>query len=136
VGGKLAPTRTTDNFIYQAMLGVWPIGAKVRATDDDRWLAELRERLSAYIRKAVREAKVSTSWTDPDEAYEQAIDAFLVGILDRSTNARFLHDVERFVTALAPQGRWNTFARLVVHLTAPGVPDLYQGDELWFRALV
>ncbi|HEY2065017.1 MAG TPA: malto-oligosyltrehalose synthase [Gemmatimonadaceae bacterium] len=135
-GGRLAPTRTTDNFIYQAMIGVWPVGAKVRATDDDRWLGELRERLTAYIRKAVREAKVSTSWTDPDEAYEQAIDRFIAGILDRSTNARFLHDVERFVTALTPQGRWNTFGRLVVHLTAPGVPDLYQGDELWFRALV
>ncbi|HEY2026179.1 MAG TPA: malto-oligosyltrehalose synthase [Gemmatimonadaceae bacterium] len=136
VAGRLAPTRTTDNFIYQAMIGVWPVGAKVRATDDDRWLGELRERLTAYVRKAVREAKVSTSWTDPDEAYEQAIDGFIAGILDRSRNARFLHDVERFVTALTPQGRWNTFARLVVHLTAPGVPDLYQGDELWFRALV
>jgi (1->4)-alpha-D-glucan 1-alpha-D-glucosylmutase len=136
VAGRLAPTRTTDNFIYQAMIGVWPVGAKVRATDDDRWLGELRERLTAYVRKAVREAKVSTSWTDPDEAYEQAIDGFIARILDRSRNARFLHDVERFVTALTPQGRWNTFARLVIHLTAPGVPDLYQGDELWFRALV
>jgi (1->4)-alpha-D-glucan 1-alpha-D-glucosylmutase len=136
VAGKLAPTRTTDNFIYQALVGLWPIGAKVRATDDDRWLAELRERLTPYVRKAVREAKVSTSWTDPDVEYEKAIDHFLGGMLDRSTNARFLHDVERFVVALAPQGGWNAIARVVVHLTAPGVPDLYQGDELWFRALV
>jgi (1->4)-alpha-D-glucan 1-alpha-D-glucosylmutase len=79
---------------------------------------------------------VSTSWTDPDAEYEGAIERFLVGMLDRPSNASFLHDVEQFVMSLAPQGRWNALARLVVHLTAPGVPDLYQGDELFFRALV
>ena len=136
VAGRLAPSRATDNFIYQALVGVWPIGAGVRATDDDRWLAELRERLTRYIQKAVREAKVSTSWTDPDAAYERAIERFIAAMLDRSTNARFLHDVEQFVATLAPAGRWNALARLAIHLTAPGVPDLYQGDELWFRALV
>ncbi len=136
VRGRLAPSRTTDNFIYQALVGLWPVGVGVRATDDDRWLAELRARLTAYIRKAVREAKVSTSWTDPDVEYERALERFIAAMLDRSTNARFLHDVEQFVSTLAPLGRWNALARLVVHLTAPGVPDLYRGDELWFRALV
>jgi (1->4)-alpha-D-glucan 1-alpha-D-glucosylmutase len=136
VAGRLAPTRTTDNFIYQALVGVWPVGSGVRATDDDQWLAELKERLTAYIQKAVREAKVSTSWTDPDAEYESAIERFIAGMLDRATNARFLHDVEQFVVSLAPEGRWNTLARLAIHFTAPGVPDLYQGDELFFRALV
>jgi (1->4)-alpha-D-glucan 1-alpha-D-glucosylmutase len=136
VGGRLAPSRATDNFIYQALVGLWPLGSGVRATDDDAWLAELRERLTEYIQKAVREAKVSTSWTDPDAEYESAIERFIAGMLDRSTNARFLHDVDQFVMDLAPQGRWNALARVVVHLTAPGVPDVYRGDELWFRALV
>jgi (1->4)-alpha-D-glucan 1-alpha-D-glucosylmutase len=136
VAGRLAPTRTTDNFIYQALVGLWPVGSGVRATDDDAWLGELRERLTAYIQKAVREAKVSTSWTDPDAEYERAIEQFIAGALDRGSNASFLHDVDQFVATLSPQGRWNSLARLVVHLTAPGVPDLYQGDELWFRALV
>lgn len=136
VGGRLAPTRATDNFIYQALVGLWPVGSGVRATDDDVWLAELKERMTTYITKAVREAKVSTSWTDPDAEYEQAIERFIAGMLDRPSNARFLHDVEQFVVALAMQGRWNGLARLVVHLTAPGVPDIYQGDELSFRALV
>ena len=136
VRGRLAPTKATDNFIYQALVGLWPVGARVRATDDDGWLAALKERLTTYIQKAVREAKVSTSWTDPDAEYEGAIEKFIAGMLDRPSNARFLHDVEQFVTAIEPQGRWNVLARLVVHLTAPGVPDLYQGDELYFRALV
>ena len=136
VGGRLAPTRATDNFIYQALVGLWPVGSGVRVTDDDAWLAELRDRLTTYITKAVREAKVSTSWTDPDAEYEQAIEQFIAGMLDRPSNARFLHDVEQFVVSLAAQGRWNGLARLVVHLTAPGVPDVYQGDELAFRALV
>jgi (1->4)-alpha-D-glucan 1-alpha-D-glucosylmutase len=134
--GRLAPTHTTDNFIYQALVGLWPVGSGVRASDDDAWLAELRERLTAYIQKAVREAKVSTSWTDPDVAYEKAIEQFIAGALDRGSNASFLHDVNQFVQTLSAQGRWNSLARMVVHLTAPGVPDIYQGDELWFRALV
>jgi (1->4)-alpha-D-glucan 1-alpha-D-glucosylmutase len=136
VAGRLAPTRATDNFIYQALVGLWPVGSGVRASDDDAWLTELTGRLTEYIRKSVREAKVSTSWTDPDVEYEKAIETFITGMLDRPTNARFLHDVEQFVASIAPQGRWNSIARLVVHLTAPGVPDLYQGDELFFRALV
>jgi (1->4)-alpha-D-glucan 1-alpha-D-glucosylmutase len=130
VAGRLAPLRTTDNFIYQALVGVWPVGSGVRATDDDRWLAELKERLTKYIEKAVREAKVRTSWTDPDAGYEAAIARFITGMLDRPSNARFLHDVEQFVGQLERPGRWNALARLVVHLTAPGVPDVYQGDEL------
>jgi (1->4)-alpha-D-glucan 1-alpha-D-glucosylmutase len=136
VAGRLAPTRATDNFIYQALVGVWPVGSGVRATDDDRWLAGLKQRLTAYIQKAVREAKVSTSWTDPDAEYEGAIERFIAGMLDRPANARFLHDVEQFVVSLAPEARWNALSRLVVHLTAPGVPDIYQGDELFFHALV
>jgi (1->4)-alpha-D-glucan 1-alpha-D-glucosylmutase len=136
VRGRIAPTKATDNFIYQALVGLWPVGSGVRATDDDAWLGELKERVTTYIQKAVREAKVSTSWTDPDAEYEGAIEKFIAGLLDRPRNARFLHDVEQFVRAIEPQGRLNALARLVVHLTAPGVPDLYQGDELFFRALV
>jgi (1->4)-alpha-D-glucan 1-alpha-D-glucosylmutase len=136
VAGRLAPSRATDNFIYQALVGLWPVGSGVRASDDDAWLTELTGRLTEYIRKSVREAKVSTSWTDPDAEYERAIETFIARMLERSTNARFLHDVEEFVRSIAPQARWNSIARLVVHLTAPGVPDIYQGDELFFRALV
>ena len=129
VRGRLTPLRRTDDFIYQALIGLWPAGAAPRGKE------ELRERLKAYMMKAVREAKLRTSWTDPDAEYERAIETFITRLLD-DTNASFLHDVAQFVATLEPQGRWNSLAQVATHLTAPGVPDIYQGAELWFRALV
>jgi (1->4)-alpha-D-glucan 1-alpha-D-glucosylmutase len=135
VNGRLAPLRTTDNFIYQALVGLWPIGGGAVHEDPAR-LAELAERLTAYVQKAVREAKLRTSWTDPDAEYEEAIAAFVGGLLDPASPARYARDVAPLVSEIEPTGLWNALARLVVHLTAPGVPDVYQGDELWFQALV
>jgi (1->4)-alpha-D-glucan 1-alpha-D-glucosylmutase len=135
VRGRLAPTRTTDHFIYQALVGIWPIGSGT-VHEDSAAVAELRARLTAYMEKAVREAKVSTSWTDPDAEYEGAVAAFIAALLDRASPARYLRDVAPLVWEVGASGMWNALARLVVHLTAPGVPDVYRGDELWFQALV
>lgn len=135
VRGRLAPTRTTDNFIYQALVGIWPIGSTGVHEDVDA-LAELRDRLTAYIQKAVREAKVSTTWTDPDTEYEEAISAYIAALLDPASPGRYMRDVAPLVAEVGRIGEWNALSRLVVHLTAPGVPDVYQGDELWFQALV
>ncbi len=132
VRGKLTPLRRTDDFIYQALIGLWPAGGDMAREQLD----ELRERLSAYMLKAVREAKLRTSWTDPDAEYERAIETFIGQLLDGDSNAPFLGDFAEFVAVLEPQGRWNSLAQVVVHLMAPGVPDIYQGAELWFRALV
>jgi (1->4)-alpha-D-glucan 1-alpha-D-glucosylmutase len=137
VRGRLAPTRTTDHFIYQALVGIWPIdGSGVAVHENGVVLGALRERLTAYILKAVREAKVSTSWTDPDEEYERAVASFVAGLLDPASPGRYLRDVAPLVAEVGMTGMWNALARLVVHLTSPGVPDVYQGDELWFLALV
>jgi (1->4)-alpha-D-glucan 1-alpha-D-glucosylmutase len=140
VGGRLAPTRTTDNFIYQTLLGLWPIGdgpsRDGERADDDRRLRSLRDRLTAYIQKAVREAKVSTSWTDPDAAYETAVSQYIGGLMDRTVSGAFLRELEQFIEGIARATVWNALSRVVIHLTAPGVPDVYQGDELWFQALV
>jgi maltooligosyltrehalose synthase len=86
--------------------------------------------------KAVKEAKTRTSWTDPDEPYETALKQFIAALLTGGDDSHFLIDVARFVAHVATAGHWNALARLLVHLTAPGVPDTYQGDELWFYALV
>jgi Maltooligosyl trehalose synthase len=102
----------------------------------DAWLGDLRERLNAYLMKAMREAKVSTSWTDPDAEYEGAISRFMEQLLDAESNDEWMREVDRFVAAIAPQAMWNSLGRLVTHLLAPGVPDVYRGDELWFSALV
>ncbi len=133
-GSRHLPTRAEDDFIHQALVGVWPLTSA--SLSGDEWLMELRERLTAYLRKAFREAKVSTSWTNPDVAYERAIAEYVARILDRDASAPFLNEVRELVALIAPQAMWTTLSRLVVHLTAPGVPDLYQGDELWFAALV
>jgi (1->4)-alpha-D-glucan 1-alpha-D-glucosylmutase len=135
VRGRLTPMRRTDYFIYQALVGIWPIGTGT-VHEDATAVAELRERLTAYIQKAVREAKVRTSWTDPDIEYESSVAAFIAALLDRESSARYLRDVAPLVAEVGPTGLWNALARLVVHLTAPGVPDVYRGDELWFQALV
>lgn len=134
VKGRMVPGRATDDFVYQALLGLWPLaGARL---DDDAWLAGLRERLTEYLQKAMREARVSTSWTHPDAEYEAAIAHFVARLLDRTASAEWLRQFAAFATVMAPQAMWNALGRLVVHLTAPGVPDIYQGDELWFAALV
>ena len=83
-----------------------------------------------------REAKVETSWLEPDAEFEAALDRFVRGTLDPRVAPGFLADVADFVGRIARPGLWNALARLLVHLTAPGVPDLYQGDELWSFLLV
>jgi (1->4)-alpha-D-glucan 1-alpha-D-glucosylmutase len=106
-----------EYLLYQAAVGAWPIG---------------EDRLSAYIEKASREAKLRTSWTEPDEAYDEALAGFVRAILD----SEWRDEVERLAAALGPPGRVVSLAQKLVQLTAPGVPDLYQGTELWDLSLV
>ncbi len=91
------------------------------------------ERLGAYLAKAVREAKLHTSWTAPDEAYEQAVQAYAAGVLaDRA----IMSALEEYVTELVEPGRVNALAMKLLQLTMPGIPDSYQGSELWDLSLV
>ena len=139
VKGRLAPDTNTEYLFYQTLIGIWPSPRPGRRLDDllDRaWLENARERLEQYMLKAVKEAKTRTSWTEPDEAYESALKQFIAAVLAPSDESPFLSDVARFVGHIAAAGHWNALARLLVHATSPGVPDTYQGDELWFFALV
>jgi len=86
--------------------------------------------------KAAREAKTRTSWSDPDPEYERAVSDFVAAVLQPADDAPFLTDVARFVSLIARAGAWNALSRLTVHLTAPGTPDIYQGDEFWNALLV
>src|SRR5699024_8624136 len=85
------------------------------------------ERIRAYMHKAVREAKVHSSWTNPDEAYEQAVADFIAGILDTGTSGRFLDQFLPFQQRIAEAGVDNSLIQLALKLTCPGVPDIYQG---------
>jgi (1->4)-alpha-D-glucan 1-alpha-D-glucosylmutase len=131
VRGRRVPDPATVHHIFQAMIGIWPL-VPLGVGD----LESLRERIGGYMVKAVREAKLRTTWTDPDESFEAALLADLEALLTPDRSPRFLDDLERFVAWIARAGLWNALGRTVLHLASPGVPDLYQGDELWNFALV
>jgi (1->4)-alpha-D-glucan 1-alpha-D-glucosylmutase len=139
VRGRIAPDPNTEYLFYQTLIAIWPaqrMGRRVDDLPDRAWRDAARERLVRYMLKAAREAKLRTSWTDPDSAYEAALTAFVRETLEPSEDAPFLFDVARLVARIAATGFANSLARVVIHLTAPGTPDLYQGDELWNFTLV
>jgi len=139
VHGRLAPDTNAEYLFYQTLIALWPAQRPGRRSDDlpDRaWRDATRDRLTDYMRKASREAKINTSWVEPDSRFEDALTSFVKASLEPSEEAPFLFDVARLVSRVAPIGAMNAIARLVLHLTSPGTPDLYQGDEFWNFALV
>lgn len=112
------PGPFTEYFFYQTLIGAWPITA---------------DRMKAYMIKAMREAKMDTSWVQNNTEYEEALQLFI----DRAlADAAFMGDVESFVARINRAGRVNSLAQTLIKYTAPGVPDLYQGAELWDHSLV
>jgi (1->4)-alpha-D-glucan 1-alpha-D-glucosylmutase len=112
------PDRNTEYLLYQTLVGTWPI---------------TQERVVAYMEKASREAKVHTSWINPQGHYEAILRAFVNSVLE---HAAFLTALEAFVAPLVEPGRITSLAQTLIKLTAPGVPDIYQGTELWDLSLV
>ncbi len=112
------PDRNSEYFLYQTVIGAWPITA---------------ERLRAYMEKAMREAKQQTTWVANNKEYEDALGSFIGSIFgDRA----WCSDLEAVVRRVRDAGRINSLAQTLVKYTAPGVPDLYQGSELWDLSLV
>ncbi|HEV8448375.1 MAG TPA: malto-oligosyltrehalose synthase [Gemmatimonadaceae bacterium] len=139
VKGRMAPDTNSEYVLYQTLVALWPPprpGRRIDDLPDRRWRESAGERLTQYMVKAAREAKTRTSWTDPDSAYESALTEFVGAVLQPADDAPFLIDVARLVSLVALAGAWNALSRLVVHLTSPGTPDLYQGDEFWNCRLV
>jgi (1->4)-alpha-D-glucan 1-alpha-D-glucosylmutase len=131
VGGLLAPDSNEEYFIYQTLVGAWPFDLR-----GDEARAEFRRRLEQYMVKAMREAKTHTNWLSPVEEYEGAVIRFIDAILDRRRSSRFAQIFEPFQTRIAELGIYNSLAQLAIKITAPGVPDFYQGGELWDLNLV
>jgi (1->4)-alpha-D-glucan 1-alpha-D-glucosylmutase len=126
IDGVRAPDVAEEWLLYQTIVSIWP--ADGRAGD------ELVDRVVAYMTKAMREAKRTTGWLEPDEAHEAAVERFARAILGPRT--RFRRDVAAFAERVAWHGALNSLSQLVLKLTAPGVPDVYQGTELWDLTLV
>jgi (1->4)-alpha-D-glucan 1-alpha-D-glucosylmutase len=131
VRGRRVPDPATVHHLFQAMVGIWPHEPPAVGT-----LEELRARIDGYMLKATREAKRRTSWTDPDPGFETALQADIVALFSPARSPRLLDDLERWVVRIGPAGWWTSAARTVLHLASPGIPDLYQGDELGLLALV
>lgn len=113
-----APDRNTEYLLYQTLVGAWPIDT---------------ERVRTFMEKAVREAKAYTSWTRPDLSYEAKVRQFVEAILD---DPEFRSGLGAFVARLVGPGRVSSLAQILIKITAPGVPDFYQGTELWDLSLV
>ncbi len=127
-----APDANTLYLFFQSLLGIWPVGQPI----DDACRGALAARLGEYMLKAAREAKQRTSWLEPDAAYESALADYVAAALDPVRSGPLLSEVGEFARRLAETGAWNALARTVLQLTTPGIPDIYQGDELSNLALV
>jgi len=131
VDGGLAPSRNAEYLLYQTLVGTWPT-----ANPTGQALDEFRERIQTYMLKVEREAKVNTSWVSPNIAYEHAVKKFVANILRSDPKNAFLEDLKLFSNLIAEHGYWNSLSQLVLKIASPGVPDFYQGAELWNLTLV
>jgi len=125
-----APSETDEIMLYQTLIGAWPLAATAEG------LTDFQERVWGWWEKSIREAKLRSEWAAPDEAYEQACRQFLDGVFDGARATATRGEIEAFATAIAPAGALNALSQTVLKYTAPGVPDLYQGTELWDFSLV
>jgi (1->4)-alpha-D-glucan 1-alpha-D-glucosylmutase len=128
IRGQTIPDRNDEYFLYQTLIGTFPFDGGVDP--------EFVERIKTYVIKAVREAKVHTAWLKPDTTYENAYLAFVEAILNRSDENRFLNEFLPFQQRMAHYGVYNSLAQTLIKITGPGVPDFYQGTELWDLSLV
>jgi (1->4)-alpha-D-glucan 1-alpha-D-glucosylmutase len=124
-GNFRAPSATFEYMLYQTMLGAWQ--------PEDHTFAE---RLQAYALKAAREGKEETSWLNPHAPYEEGVAKFIAGILDRSASAEFLDSFEAIARRISLLGALNSLSQITLKATLPGVPDFYQGTELWDFSMV
>jgi len=128
-----APDGADEYMLYQMIIGAWPHSLAV--TDADG-IADLRDRLQGWMLKALREAKRHSNWVEPNLQYEAACQRFLDAILDAQRAADFLADATELVSAIATAGAVNSLSQTLLKLTAPGIPDFYQGTEWWDFSLV
>ncbi len=130
-GGAETPSAADEYFFYQSLIGIWPLKDPTPAE-----LEEVTARLQTYMQKALREAKLHTSWINPNRPYEDAVQRFIRDSLQPSTDNRFLAEFRTFVSTLLHAGMWNSLSQTLLKIASPGVPDFYQGSEIWDMSLV
>lgn len=128
VGGHPVPDVSVEIFLYQTLLGAWPL--------NEQEVPEFKERLEGYLIKSAREAKVHSNWLDPNTDYENALTGFASAILKPGDENLFFGDFVKYQKVIAYYGAISSLAQVLVKITAPGVPDFYQGMEVWNLSLV
>jgi (1->4)-alpha-D-glucan 1-alpha-D-glucosylmutase len=131
VDGQPAPSLNDEYLLYQTLLGSWPLEEL-----DEAGATTYRERIEAYMVKAAREAKLRTSWASVNAEYEEALAQFIRAILEARDGNLFSSDFVAFQRRLTRFGLLNALSQTLLTLTVPGVPDIYQGNELWDFSLV
>jgi (1->4)-alpha-D-glucan 1-alpha-D-glucosylmutase len=126
--GAVVPDRNEEYFLYQTLLGMWPL--------DQSELPAVLHRLQSYAVKATREAMVHTRWTRPNLPHEERLTKFLGAILDEKRSQPFLQDFREFHRVISFHGMLNGLSQTLLKIATPGVPDFYQGSELWDFRLV
>ena len=132
VNGRPSPNRNDEYLLYQTLVGAWP---HEEGLDDAGWKT-FSERIENYLVKAVRESKELTSWANNNVDYEAALQQFIRAILDRRPKNRFYADFSQFHQRISRIGMFNSLSQSLLKMTSPGVPDIYQGNELWDFSLV
>ena len=125
------PSRNEEYFLYQTLLGAWPFAGL-----DSTAYHDFCQRIQAYMLKAVKEAKVHTSWIDPNDAYEHAVIRFVRHILEPGPSNKFLKNFLPFQRTIARYGLYNALSQVALKIGCPGIPDFYQGSEIWNLTLV
>ena len=131
IDGQIVPDPNEEYLLYQTLVGTWPLHIMNESEYD-----HFKQRIKDYMIKAIREAKVNTSWISPNTMYEDAFIIFLERILKRQPESQFLRDIIPFQQKIAHHGLYNSLSQILLKITAPGVPDFYQGTEIWNFSLV
>jgi (1->4)-alpha-D-glucan 1-alpha-D-glucosylmutase len=132
IGDRFAPSPNEEYLLYQTLIGAWPMEP---LTSESDWQA-FRKRIESYMLKAVREAKENTSWINRNTEYEAAVSSFVEALLTPGDENIFLNSFVPFQRRIGRVAVWNSLAQTLLKLTCPGVPDIYQGNELWDFSLV
>ena len=131
VDGLSVPGRNEEYLLYQTLVGTWPVDPMNEAEYE-----VFKNRIKDYMLKAAREAKVNTSWINPNTIYEDALMIFIERVMDTHPVNQFLKDFLPFQKKISHYGMFNSLSKALLKITSPGVPDFYQGTEIWDFSLV
>src|SRR5207237_1263642 len=129
--GREMPDRNDEYFLYQTLVGAWPLDPYGPGE-----VADFVSRIQSYMQKAVHEAKVHTRWVKPDPGDYGGVQRLVARVLDALSTRRFLEDFRSFQARVSDWGLFNSLSQVLLKVASPGVPDVYQGTELWDFSLV